>query len=393
MKNFFYAALILFPSLFYSQINFEQGYIINQKGEKINGLIKNYDWRNNPTIIEYKQTENDKTENLQTIDLNEFSVGSIKYIKAKVLIDRSSSNLQSLSGTKDLNSKEEVLLLKTLVDGKISLYKYNDQYVTRYFYKKENEDTFNQLEYKEYLESDRLIKNEQYKNQLKKEFSDNGNITSSDIERLAYKENDLKKIFLNYNGLEDVNDKNKNDFHIYLKPGVGFSSYKILTPSNDNTINEYKKNSIAYRFGVELEYVLSFNKGKWALISEPTFQSVNYKINDYNDKNFEIKYSSIQIPLGIKYNIFLNQKSKIYVVGSIFYDLILNNSKVFTVDNNSYSGGDSAFYMTFGAGYNYDKFGVEFKWGNVPTFSSAYYGHPGEINMNGVNISLSYKIF
>ncbi|UKB82796.1 PorT family protein [Chryseobacterium sp. MEBOG06] len=393
MKNFFYAALILFPSLFYSQINFEQGYIINQKGEKINGLIKNYDWRNNPTIIEYKQTENDKTENLQTIDLNEFSVGSIKYIKAKVLIDRSSSNLQSLSGTKDLNSKEEVLLLKTLVDGKISLYKYNDQYVTRYFYKKENEDTFNQLEYKEYLESDRLIKNEQYKHQLKKEFSDNGNITSSDIERLVYKENDLKKIFLNYNGLEDVNDKNKNDFHIYLKPGVGFSSYKILTPSNDNTINEYKKNSIAYRFGVELEYVLSFNKGKWALISEPTFQSVNYKINDYNDKNFEIKYSSIQIPLGIKYNIFLNQKSKIYVVGSIFYDLILNNSKVFTVDNNSFSGGDSAFYMTFGAGYNYDKFGVEFKWGNVPTFSSAYYGHAGEINMNGVNISLSYKIF
>lgn len=394
MKNFFYAALILFPTLFYSQINFEQGYIINQKGEKINGLIKNYDWRNNPTVIEYKQTENDKTENLQTINLNEFSVGNIKYIKAKVLIDRSSSNLQSLSGTKDLNSKEEVLLLKTLVDGKISLFGYSDTSVTRFFYKKENEDVFHQLEYKEYLDSDRLIKNEQYKNQLKKEFSDNESITDSDIEKLYYKENSLKKIFIHYNGLNDVITKSENNnFHLYLKPGIGFSNYKILPQPGNSTIDQPKENSIIYRFGAELEYVLNINKGKWAIISEPSYQNVKYKINDYNRRNFEVKYSSIHIPFGIKHIMFLNQKSKIYVAGSLYYDLILNNERVFNVDDVFSSPRSGQLHLAFAAGYNYDKFGVEVKWGDVPYFSSAYYGHPGEINMNGVNISLSYKIF
>lgn len=396
MKNFFYTALFLFPSLFYSQINFEQGYIINQNGEKIEGLIKNYDWKNNPTVIEFKQNKDNKAENLQTININEFSVGNIKYVKAKVLIDRSSSNLQSLSDTESLNSKEEVLLLKTLVSGKISLYGYNDSYVTRFFYKKESEDTFHQLEYKEYIkysEFEKIIKNEQYKNQLKKEFSDNSKIKNSDIERLSYKENSLTKIFVLYNGLNNtiVESKN-NNFHFYFKPGIGFSNYKILPLDNDHGTGEYKENNIIYRIGAELEYVLNFNKGKWSIISDPSFQTVKYQVNDYNRRNFEVKYSSIQIPVGIKHNMFLNQKSKIYLSGSAYYDLILG-SPVFKVDNIPAKSINGNFHVTFAAGYNYDKFGIELKWGAIPYFSSQYYGDPGEINMNGINVSLSYKIF
>lgn len=397
MKNFFYAALFLSSSLFYSQVKFEQGYIINQKGEKIDGLIKNYDWRNNPTAIEFKQNENDKTENLQTINLNEFSVDDIKYVKAKVLIDRSSGNLQSLSNTENLNSKEEVLLLKTLVNGKISLYEYSDSNVTRFFYKKENEDIFHQLEYKEYMkysEVEKVIKNEQYKNQLKKEFSDNIKIKDSDIEKLSYRENSLKKIFVLYNELNDTIPKNKDkNFHLYFKPGIGFSNYKILPLDNDSSIGEHNENSIVYRIGAELEYVLNFNKGKWSIISDPSFQTVKYNVNDYNRRNFEVKYSSIQIPVGIKHNMFLSQKSKIYLSGTAYYDLILSNDAIFKVDNISKKSINGNFHIAFAAGYNYDKFGIELKWGAIPYFTSPFYGDPGEVNMKGVNISLSYKIF
>ncbi|WP_160139422.1 hypothetical protein [Chryseobacterium sp. c4a] len=393
MKNLFYAALFLFPSLMYSQINFERGYIINENGEKINVLIKNNDWNNNPNVIEYKTNENEKVNQLQTKNLKEFSVGNVKYLKAKVMIDRSSSNLNNLSDTRELKNNEETLLLKSLVEGKINLYRYNDGAVSRFFYKKENEDTFHQLEYKEYLNSNRIEKNETYKEQLKKEFSDNGTITGNDIERLVYTENKLKKIFVLYDGLStvDTKDNSKINFHIYLKPGVGFSNYIIRAPEGMTNVGEYKKNGIAYRFGVELEYVLNFNKGKWAIISEPAFQTANFKVNDYNRRNFEIKYSALQIPLGFKHNMFLNQKSKIYIAGLLNFDLILNND-VYNVDNVSISA-NGRVAPTFAAGYNYDKFGVEVKWGSVPSFSSQYYGQPEKLNMNGFNVSLSYKLF
>ncbi|MDN3691937.1 hypothetical protein QWZ06_06570 [Chryseobacterium tructae] len=394
MKNLFYAALFLFPTLLYSQINFEQGYIINENGEKINALIKNNDWNSNPSVIQYKLNSDDKINQLQTRNLKEFSVGNVKYLRAKVMIDRSSYNLQNLSETKTLKNNEETLLLKSLVEGKVNLYKYNEGDVTRFFYKRENEDIFHQLEYKEYLDSNnRIQKNEAYKNQLKEELSDNEKITTTDIERLVYTESKLKKLFLLYDGLETVDsgDKNKSNFHVYLKPGIGFSNYTINPPIGNNGIGEYKKNSLLYRFGVELEYVLDFNKGKWAIISEPAFQTVNFKVNDYNRRNYEIKYSALQLPLGFKYNMFLGQKSKIYLAGLLSFELILNND-VYNVDNVSTSA-SGRVAPTFAAGYNYDKFGVEVKWGSVPYFSSQYYGQPEKLNMNGFNISLSYKLF
>ncbi|REC59887.1 hypothetical protein DRF65_23540 [Chryseobacterium pennae] len=377
----------------YSQINFEQGYIINENGGKTNVLIKNKDWNNNPEVIEYKINGNEKINQIAAMNLKEFSVGNIKYLKAKVMIDRSSSNLDHLSITKDLKNNEEILLLKSLVEGKINLYRYNSGNITRFFYKKKNEDTFHQLEYKEYLNSNRIEKNETYKNQLKNEFSDNSKITDTDIERLGYTENKLKKIFILYNGLDPVTAEGngKNNFHIYLKPGVGFSNYTIHAPQGTTDIGEYKKNGIAYRFGVELEYILNFNKGKWAIISEPAFQTVNLKVNDYNRRNFEIKYSALQLPFGFKHNMFLNQKSKIYVSGLLCFELILNND-VYTVDNISTSA-NGRVYPTFAAGYNYDRFGAELKWGSVPYFSSLYYGQPEKLNMNGFSVSLSYKLF
>ena len=36
----------------YSQINFDKGYFINDSNQKVDCLIKNIDWKNNPTEIE-----------------------------------------------------------------------------------------------------------------------------------------------------------------------------------------------------------------------------------------------------------------------------------------------------------------------------------------------------
>ena len=62
--------LFLFTTVFtlncYSQISFENGYFIDNDNQKINCLIKNLDWENNPTKFKYKLSENNEL-NTKTI--------------------------------------------------------------------------------------------------------------------------------------------------------------------------------------------------------------------------------------------------------------------------------------------------------------------------------------
>ena len=392
MKNIFFACTLFLSGLCYSQIIFEEGYIINKDGEKTICLIKNYEWKSNPSQLEYKIGENNSVSTIQTSEIKEFSVNNILYISADVLIDRSSKNINSLSTSSNFNHKTETLLLKILVDGPTSLYRFYDGSVLRFYYKKRDEETFHQLDYKEYLKEGKyILKNEEFKRQLKKEFSDNNKITENDIDKLSYQENDLRKIFLAYNNIAVDTSAKNNNLHLHVKPGVGFSKYTISPPVDNTAIGTRKNSSIMLRIAFELEYVLNFNKGKWAVFTEPSFQTVNHKIEDYNRRNFEVKYASLQIPLGVKHNMFINSKSKIYISGALYSDIPLNSN--FFIDGQVSGKIINKLYHTFAIGYNYDKFGVEIKYGVTPYFSTSYYGQLSNLEMNGLNLSLNYKLF
>jgi hypothetical protein len=56
MKKLFLLIILTQISLnCYSQINFEKGYFYNNENKKIECLIKNNDWLNNPTQIKYTE--------------------------------------------------------------------------------------------------------------------------------------------------------------------------------------------------------------------------------------------------------------------------------------------------------------------------------------------------
>ena len=56
---------LLFASLFtYSQIRFEKGYFITNTGEHYEVLIKNVDWKNNPSAIDYKLNAEDQLKRI-----------------------------------------------------------------------------------------------------------------------------------------------------------------------------------------------------------------------------------------------------------------------------------------------------------------------------------------
>ncbi len=74
----------------YAQIKFEQGYFIDNNGTKTECLIKNVDWHDNPSQIEYKISEDDEARMGYIRNIKEFAVSDLKYVKATVNIDISS---------------------------------------------------------------------------------------------------------------------------------------------------------------------------------------------------------------------------------------------------------------------------------------------------------------
>ena len=97
-NNILFFAIILLSLNCYAQVTYEKGYFINNANQKIHCLIKNVDWRNNPTAFEYKLSENDTSQIANIKTVKEFGVTHFsKYVRRTVNIDRYSVDINELS--------------------------------------------------------------------------------------------------------------------------------------------------------------------------------------------------------------------------------------------------------------------------------------------------------
>ena len=136
-KKLFFLLTIILSLNSYSQVSFEKGYYIDNNDQKISCLIKNLDWKNNPTKFEFKLSENSETQKADIKSIKEFAItNATKFIRSTVKIDRSSGNVNNLNADKNPVFSEEQLFLKVLVEGKANLYEYTDSDLKRYFYNK-----------------------------------------------------------------------------------------------------------------------------------------------------------------------------------------------------------------------------------------------------------------
>tara|TARA_R110002049_G_scaffold248552_1_gene423035 strand:+ start:182 stop:844 length:663 start_codon:yes stop_codon:yes gene_type:complete len=196
----------------FSQINFDKGYFIENSGTKIECLIRNIDWLNNPIEFEYKESENSEQKTITIKDVQEFGIyDNSKYIKANLNIDLSSNNLDDLSDNKEIIFEEKELFLKVLIEGEASLYEYVDGKIVKFFFKNNNTE-IEQLIFKKYKSSQNQIgSNEEYKKQLWLNLKCD-DITLKTFKYVDYKENDLVDFFVKYNtciNVDYINYKKK----------------------------------------------------------------------------------------------------------------------------------------------------------------------------------------
>ncbi|MFB9053080.1 tRNA modification GTPase [Formosa undariae] len=367
MKTQIFIILIAFISNHcYSQIYFEKGYYIDNTNQKTTCLIKNIDWKNNPTEFEYKLSEESEPKNATLESVKEFGVDNIsKYIRNTVNIDRSTENINKLNNDKNPSFKEEQLFLKVLIEGKASLYEYIDTNLKRYFYSIEHSN-IEQLIFKSFKTNENQIrKNNKFKQQLWTDLNC-PNFQMTKIESLDYKKSDLINFFIDYNAcynqqVINFEEKQKKDlFNLTLRPRLNSSSLTLNPNSEGSGLNNSDFNSavfedidfdneIRFGFGVEAEFILPFNKNKLAIVIEPTYQSFKSEkesnisaafigggVTKDSEIIIEVDYASIEVPLSLRYYFFLNKTSKIFVNVSSVFEINLDSSIKFDVTTDNY---------------------------------------------------------
>ena len=145
----------------------------------------------------------------------------------------------------------------------------------------------------------------------------------------------------------------------------------------------------SFRMGIEAEFILPFNRNKWSVIAEPTYQHFTSEA-DLSTQRVTVDYSSIEIPLGARYYFFLNDRSKAFVNVAYVLDFDMNA----TVDYDpSYDlEMRTEPNLAFGAGYTYnDRYTLEVRYGlRREVLSNYFYWYS---RYNTFSVILGYNIF
>ncbi|WP_298878602.1 tRNA modification GTPase [uncultured Polaribacter sp.] len=335
---------IIFVFLFalnaFSQNNFVNGYYIDNSDKKINCLIKNNDWLNNPTEFKYKNNIDSEVKTLTINDAKEFGIFDVsKYVRHKVDIDRSSKKTDELDNDKNPIFNKEKLFLKALIEGKANLYYYEDKGLVRYFFNKEFKE-MKQLISKYYLiDAHNWAINKEFQRQLWNNLKCE-NISMNSLKKIKYEKSDLTKFFIKYNECHNSEfvyyqkkKKNKDLFHLTLRPGIRSSSLALRSPVWNDA--DFGNNLTSFRLGVEAEFVFGFNNNKWALLLEPTYHDLNSNTTE-GTRPRNINQKSIEVNLGIRHYMYLKNKD---------VKLFLNALGVYTINFNSQlKAGHNWFY-------------------------------------------------
>jgi len=369
-------SFVLFVSIFATaQIRFEKGFFIDNSNTKIECLIKNEDWKNNPRHFLYKLNENEDAISIRLSEVRKFEIyNSSIYVRAQVDVNTNTSTGNKLRYSEKLSLSQKDVFLKVLVDGKSNLYLYQDANTRHFYYSLD--DTIELLEYVQYINGkNQIMTNENFKSQLWNNLKCD-HINMATIRSLSYDEKQLIKFMTAYNTcMNELNytykkEQEKRKFHLSVRPGLNFNQANLDTPgSNQSILRDFDfDNELSIRFGVELEYVLPFNKNKWALIIEPTYQyyKTDKRVNNTPNSFFEnlttatIDYSSIEIPIGIRHYSYLNTNSSLFFNFSVFFDLSFNSKIEYL--NATYKS-DTSTNLSFGVGYRYkSKYSIEGRW-------------------------------
>jgi hypothetical protein len=386
----------------HAQALFEEGYIINNDFQRVDGLIQNKDWRFNPDQINFKKNISAPLEVISLQDMLEFSVPKkFRYKKVSIDIDMSPDKFENLSVKREVENERKTVFLSYVIEGSISLLEYKNNVVTKFFI--ENGDgEIVPLIYKQYRAKEGGIsENLTYKSQLFEMLSSRG-INSNKIAKLDYTRKSLLELFQDetiHDG--DVilydNSGNREGFNFRVNAGAFMHSLRIFNEGSNRDLISYE-NTIAPRLALEMEYVFPFANNKYSAFLEPSFIWFTQELPPFggaaNSPNGQMSFRSLKLGLGLRAKFPINQNVKIFCNVVQAPDLFLGGQLTYP-GRLPFDVNPEIRYMftgyAFGAGVNFKEFSIELRYAfrrGLAIFSSfidQYY--------SGTNLIIGYNLF
>lgn len=415
MKKIILLFSLFCSTLVFAQITYQKGYFITNDGSKTDCLIEDVDWDANPTSFRYKSNETDAPKTITIADVREFAIeASSQYKRFTVNIEFSPSlrDARLLSKNKEPKFRRETLFLKTLAAGDANLYSYSGENVTKYFFETKSKP-IEQLIHIVYTDEreENIMENNQFRQQLLNGLAC-ANMGEADFKKLSYKKNSLAGVFNKFNqcngSLQEHNSytqpQKRNNFDLRLLAGI---SAATLSLTDESTIYNVSSDfsGTAFRFGLEGEYILPFNKGTWSIFFAPSYQKFEDEISFSRPDGFPVmgsiidydakaQYATIEVPLGLRRYFYVGNASRIFI--SVMYSRNFDAGSgtiVYTNHQNRPNADHTENLLTrshvaIGLGFNYKAIGAEFKYhtprkvGGGQDTKFAVYG-----------IELSYRLF
>lgn len=352
----------------FSQTIFKKGYYLKKDGLRVECLILDKDWNNNPQFIETKASDKAEATTIYAKDIDEFEIyENSKYISRIVNIDISPDDVRKLNYEKGPVWELKEVFLKVLFEGeKASLFYYNDFNYSRLFFST-NIKPIEQLIFKRYIVIDTKIShNLAYKAQL---IDLLGNDQSQKILNMSYNEKKIIDIVKSFNdsGVKEYTRKEKRDkIELKVIPGVSYSNLTLFS-------DKYRfpfQNQIDYRFGFEFGITVPFFNNSLSLITEPNIYISPSRKDTRNLDLKDIDFKFITFPVGIKGKTFLENKGNIFYKGLYDFgtnlDALVFERKVsdfFIFPGNNFS---------FGLGYEKGRSSLEFRYVTNSNILRAY---------------------
>lgn len=364
MKKLLFCLLLLgllFSStILNGQIHFEEGYLIDNSGKKIDCLIKNLNWKNNPSSIKYKLIGSDEIRSMGIEQLREFSIaGYSKYIRETVPIDLTSTVDTKLEPYKKPSFEDKTILLESLIVGSNSLYRYESGSEVRYFFKTPNTD-FEQLIYSKYLSARSEVKeNSAYKFQLSEIMC--GEMDNSILQSIEYEFKDLVGFFQKLNECDDANYEVWNSSRRQPKKTSFYVSASARSSSLDfksggTFLRSLElKNMPGISAGFNAEVYLPFNKNKWSifggLLGRRLFNQGEVVV---------VSYHTVELVAGLRHYFYLNEDSQIFVNPIYTYAFNIDAKLEHSTLTNFTFGTNQNFGL--GAGYAFKRYQAEVRY-------------------------------
>ncbi len=415
MRTLITGAALFCVALLQAQVEYVKGYFIYNAGKKVECLIEDLDWKDNPGSFRYKINPADKPETENLAGVQEFALdGGRRYKRYMVEIERSLPQTNAIQNGRNPNFRIETLFLLELVSGPASLYEYSDGNVHKFFYETKDKP-IEQLVMIRYMDGNSTIgENKMFQQQLYNHVRCDKTPDAS-FKTLDYAQRALIAHFERYNGCFEnaatsvIAQKKYETFALRVVPGVQFGTMELSDPYSyyDASVSI---SQLSYRIGVELEVFLPFNHSNWSVFFHPSYQNfdasknyVTYVSNPglFNDGDLLqytafAKYATVDLPLGVRRHFRINSTSRLFVDAAYVFPIVLSSDDIKLQNNNGLTNAtvtlpvENKANFAVGLGFGYKKWTVEARYNTARILTDAA---SWNTKFSSYGLLLGYKLF